>query len=164
MGNLYLVLTSPLTSLLVLLSTCSNAIATVPVLLNHWWKITLLIYSVILGSHNGPLKQIILATNLWKQRHFNWLLAFDHMSVPCSFILTLNRMNIHAHSQWFRDTQPTIIFDILSQIYTAICIQCQNNKKKFVTEWEQPCITQCMEGTVMYMYVHLFSGEYIWNN
>lgn len=74
-----------------------QCVATVPALPSRWWKITPLIYSVILGSHNGPLKQIIWATNLRKKRHFNWLLAFDHMPVPRSFISASNRMNIHAH-------------------------------------------------------------------
>lgn len=74
-----------------------QCIAPVPTLPSRWWKITSLIYSVILGSHNGPLKQIIWATNLWKKRHFNWLLAFDHMPVPRPFISASNRMNIHAH-------------------------------------------------------------------
>lgn len=36
----------------------------------------LLIYTVILGSHNGPLKQIIWVTNLWRERPWNWLLAY----------------------------------------------------------------------------------------
>lgn len=75
----------------------NQCISTVLVLPSHWWRITSLIYSVILASHNGPLKQIIWATNLWKMWHFNWLLAFDHMPVPHSFIPFSNRMNIHAH-------------------------------------------------------------------
>lgn len=54
-------------------------IATMPVLPSHWWKMTPVIYSVMLGSHNGPLKRLIWATNLWKKQHFDWLLAFDHM-------------------------------------------------------------------------------------
>lgn len=70
---------------------------TVPVPPSRWWKITPLIYSVILGSHNGPLKRIIWATNLRGKRHFNWLLEFDHMPALRSFISASNRMNIHAH-------------------------------------------------------------------
>lgn len=86
-----------------------QCVATVPALPSRWWKITPLIYSVILGSHNGPLKQIIWATNLRKKRHFNWLLAFDHMPVPRSFISASNRMNIHAHLlRFLNHTAPTI--------------------------------------------------------